>query len=439
MAVEISNVRNSRKSLQWDERDDAQLAILLKRKIKDTSIAIRESTTPYERTRLKSQRAHYKNMLRKVEAGNYNGDIVFNDLRASAALRQEESFASGLHSTMAGGKAYTNTYGAMDFDYESAFRKKRYYGASLPIIMTLLTLVLIAVFIIGMLIPSVISAETSDSIASSTGINLNALIVYHLDENNDVGVKADENGKWWWPKGRYEYDEPVQGEPWTDYDGVVHDEDGEVLYLYADLDCTEIYIDTADIVKAWFKTPMLESTRLDFLEDLSVFQGTSYYYRLFLEGSKRDELIIKKNDEGGYNFGTIYNHIGVYGTIIFLIVLVILSVVLLIQNIVRIFTYTSRRINVITLLTFLTSLFLAILPAFAVCEGTDIATSFSNYFMNLTQPNNFLASEATTLGITLLALFPAAISLVLLILPKLFRNSHKTLPKRIPKGNKIRV
>ena len=189
----------------------------------------------------------------------------------------------------------------------------------------------------------------------------------------------------------------------------------------------------------WFKTPMLEKTRLDFIEDLAIFQGPSYFYKLFLEGTKQDELVIKKNDEGGYDFGTIYNHIGVYGTILFFLVLVVLMVFLLIQNLVRIFTYTSRRLNVVTLLVFLFSLFLVAAPAFATCEGTDIATAFTNYFQYLTKPNTFLSSNVTTVGITILFLVPTAVSLVLLILPKLFRNSHKSLPKRIPKGNKVRV
>lgn len=443
MAVKISNVTNSRKSQQWNERDDAQLAILLKRKVKDTTIAIRESTTPYERSRLKAQRTHYKEMLHKVEAGSYNGDIIFSELRAFAALQQEDALSAGLHSSMAGGKAYTNAYGNVDFDYEAAFRKKRYYGASLPIIMTILTIVMIAVFILSALIPSVIPAATADQIKATTRINLNALIVYRLGETEgdvfDIGIKADDNGYWWWPKGNYEYYEPTLGEPWTEEDGTTHDNDGEVVWLYEDLGCTEIYIDAIDIIKAWFKTPMLASTRLDFIEDLSVFKGTSYYYKLFLEGTKSDELIIKRNEEGSYDFGTVYNHIGVYGTIMFLLVTIILIVVMLIQNIVRIFTYTSRKINVVTLLVFLFSLFLVAAPAFAVCEGTDIATSFTNYFMNLTTPNLFLESYVTSVGITALFIIPTAISLVLLILPKLFKNKHRALPKRIPKGNKVRT
>lgn len=441
MAVKVSNVENSRKSRMWNEQDDAQLAILLKRKIKDTAVAIRESESPYERSRLKAQRSRYKEMLRKVESGSYNGDIIFNELRASAAMRQEAQFASGLHSSMAGGKAYTNAYGNMDFDYEAAFRKKRYYGASLPILMTLLTIIMIASVIIGAFSPSLINNTVTDTITTSTGgmININAMFVYRLGEYDgevfDIGVRADDNGKWWWPEANYRSTPPKQGEPYTDESGVVHDAEGEVIYLYADLKCTEIYLDAIDVFKAWFKTKMLEKTRIDILEDQEIFQGQSYYYTLFLSGTKADELVIKKNDEGNYDFGIIYNHIGVYGTIMFLIVTIVLMVIMLIQNIVRIFTYTSRRLHVTTLLCLIFGALTLISPALASCEGTDLGAAFSNYFMRLTDADGFAAGPGTSVGVSLMAIIPVAICLVLLILPKLFKNRHKSMPAHIPKGN----
>ena len=447
MAVRPNNVRNSRKAVMWDERDDAQLAILLRRKIKDTSIALRESETPYERSRLKAQRERYKSMLHKVEKGAYNGDIIFNELRASAALKQEMSFASGLHSSVAGGKKYTNSYGNMDFDYEAAFRKKRYYGAFLPILMTLLTIILIASLFIGAFSPSLIGSDVSDSIESSVGININAMFVYRLGDHDgemvDIAVKADDNGYWFWPEGNYKI-RPEQGKPYEEKKAgggtIVHDGEGETVSLYKDLGCTEIYIDAIDIIKAWFKTKMLEKTRIDVIEDLEIFQGQSFYYALFLSGTKADELVIAKNDEGKYDFGVIYNHIGVYGTIIFLLLTIIFSVILLIQNIVRIFTYTSRRIHVTTLLTLIFGLLTFISPVLATCEGTDIASSFMNFFNNIMSAETFLSSTSSSIGATILSLAPIAICILLLILPKLFKNRYKNMPSQIPKGNaKIRM
>lgn len=445
MAVRISNSRNARRNRLWNEVDDASLAVLLKRKIKDTSIAIRESETPYERSRLKAQKAHYKNMLTKVQAGSYNGDILYHELKAEAALQQEEAFSHNVYSGMAGGKAYTNTYGAMDFDFEAAFRKKRYYGVALPIILTLLTIIMIACFVVGMLIPSVIPTSISEKIEEVVPININALFVYRIGPQEgdtlDVAVRPDDSGYWSWPKANYAVT-PTQGEAYVDADGKVftgRSSSEQVVYLYSDLGCTEIYIDATDVIKAWFKTKMLEKTRIDVLENLSIFKGTSYYYEFFLSGTKASELVIKKSEEGNYDFGVIYNHIGVYGTIIFMLVTIVLMVVMLLQNIVRLFTYTSRRLHWVTLLTFLFGLLTFISPVFASCEGTDIGTAFSNYFLALTSAEDFVANTSTSIGVSLFMIIPLGLCFLMLILPKLFRNKHKTLPTHIPKGNKVHV
>ncbi len=446
MAVKIDNVHNTRKSQLWNEQDDAALCVLLKRKIKDTSIAIRESETPYERSRLKNQKRHYVNMLRKVERGAYNGDIIFNELRASAALREEDALNSNVNATMAGGKKYINSYGAVDFDYEAAFRKKRYYGFSLPFILFLLTLVMIAVLVFGMLMPVVIEKNPIAGFENTTGLHVNALFVYRLSPTNDVTLKADDNGKWWWPEGEFvnsagEIAEPPKfGEPYTDESGKVYDEDGVSVSLYT-IGYRAIYIDAADIIKAWFKTKMLEKTRLDFLEDRSIFQGESYFYALFLSGSKSDDLVIRKNDDGQYDFGVILNHIGVYGVIIFTLLTFIWLVVLFLQNFIRMFTYTSRGFHVATFFCLLSSLFAFFLcPVFATCQGTEIGPAFSNFFLILTNPDAFysLESEATA-GLSIVGLIPAAVCLIMMILPKLFKNRLKKMPTHIPKGNNMHV
>ena len=82
MAVKVNNTASIRKAKRWSERDDAALCVLLKRKIKDVNVALRESDSPYERARLKEQKRHYKTMLVKVENGAYNGDILFSELQA---------------------------------------------------------------------------------------------------------------------------------------------------------------------------------------------------------------------------------------------------------------------------------------------------------------------------------------------------------------------
>lgn len=440
MSVNVNNVGNARKSRMWNEQDDAALGVLLKRKIRDTAVALRESESPYERARLKTQRERYKSMLHKVESGAYNGDIIFNELRASAALRQESVFSGNVYSSMSGGKEYTDSYGNMNFDYEAAFRKKRYYGAALPIFMTIFTILMIACFVLGVLSPTIINSETTTQIEDFSTVNVNALFVYRLGEYDggmyDITIKADDNGYWWWPDGDYTGIKPTLGEPYTDANGTVHDGTDETVDLYEDLGCTEIYIDAADLIKAWFKTKMLSKTRLDFLEDQSLFQGQSYYYAIFLSGTKADDLVIKKGEDGNYDYGTIINHIGVYGTIINLVITVILMIIMLIQNIVRIFTYTSRRLHVTTLLAFIFSALTMISPALAICEGTDLDSAFKSYFSNLTNAAGFVTDTTATAGVTIMFVIPVAICLLLLILPKLFRNKYKSMPTHIPKGNK---
>ncbi len=456
MAVRANNVNNARKARMWSEQDDANLVILLRRKIKDTTVAIRESETPYERSRLKAQRARYKEMLRKVETGNYNGDIIFNELRAAAALRQESEFASGLHTSMAGGKAYTNSYGNVDFDYEAAFRKKRYYGASLPIILTLLSIILLASMLLGILSPHYINRTITNKITDGTQgmININTMFVYKIDSvvpgtnsltingvtllQGDIKVQADENGKWWWPEANYPSEYVIeQGKPYAtiDSEGKVKESGAESVLLKRDLGVTAIYIDAADVIKAWFHTKMLEKTRIDVLENLSVFQGTSAFYSIFLADGKASQLVIKK-ENGQYNRETIINHLGVYGAILYNIVAIVFMVIILIQNIVRIFTYTSRRLHFTTFLCLLFSALGWISPALATCEGTELGVAFKNYFLNLTNAEAFMSEATASVGVTIMGIIPVAICFVMLILPKFFRNRHKDLPARVPKGNR---
>ena len=433
MAVKVRNVRNAKKAKLWDEQDDAALLTLLRRKIKDVNIALRECETPYERTRLRKQRDHYKAMLGKVETGSYNGDILFTELKASAALHQEQALSSRAHASVRGGKIYNKSYDPMDFDFEAAFRKKRYFGVALPIFMTILSLLLVAVFIIGFFLPS----NINDMISDNVGLDFRTYIVYRLGETSDgniVDLTIDNDGKW--PRGLYDEllaDEIEAGEPHKDAEENIP----EKVNLYADMHYSAIYIDTADIIKAWFRTKMLSKVRLDFIEDLQFFKGDSYYYELFLSGDKADSLVIKKNSDGQYDIGTIYNHIGVYGTIMFLIAAFLMSLVLLIINIVRIFTYTSRRIHGTTLFTMFVCLLAMISPALASCEGSALGTSFVNYFAGLQGTSSFANNKSATAGVTITFILPAAFCLLMMILPFLFKNRYKKLPTRLPKGNKI--
>lgn len=430
MAVKINNTASLRKAKRWSEQDDAALCLFLKRKIKDVNVGLRESESPYERARLKEQKRRYKSMLVKVESGVYNGDLIFSEIRAAAALQAEQNVHAAPYSTMAGGKRYVGSYENMDFDYESAFRKKRYYGAGLPIILLILSIVFLAVFIMSAFIPADVMTT-----ADENGFSLNSMFVYKLGPDTvDIEITNSENTEW--PAGAFAegYYPLEKGEVFTDAKGNTPDK----VKLNADLGMTAIYISPFDIVKAWFRTPMLEKTRIDFLEDNALFQGDSYYYLCFLSGSKRDALIIQKDEDGNFDNSVIFRHIGSYGTIIFLLLSFILGVVSVVINIVRIFTYTSRRIHVVTILSLISSLFLFICPALATIEGTDIGGAFSAYFSAFTDFETFLTNAEASAGLSILMLVPVILNVVMLILPLLFKNRLKKRQTYVPLGNRRR-
>ena len=433
MAVKIRNTANIRRAQRWDERDDAALGLLLKRKIKDINIALRESTTPYERARLKETKRHYKVMLRKVENGAYNGDVIFSELKASSALRAEQDLRMAGYSTMQGGKRYVNSYQNMDFDYENAFRKKRYYGVALPLFLLLLSVLFVATFLISAFLPADISEKIEASVTP-----VDEFFAYRLGPDTiDIVVENDGN----WPRGVYSYDEdgyslaPTQGEKYTTVSG----EEPETVLLYGDLGMQAVYISPFDVVKAWFHTPMLETTRLDFLEDSPYFQGNSYYYLCFLEGNKRAALVIQKDEDGNFDRSVIFRHIGTYGTIMFLLVSFLLGCLSIVINFIRLFTYTSRRLHVIPLLTLLFSALCMICPAFATVEGTDIGTAFSAYFSTIMGVNEtFLSNADAVVGVGLMFFVPIAINFLMLIFPFLFRNRLKKRYTSVPNGNRGR-
>lgn len=433
MAVRIRNTANIRRAQRWDERDDAALGLLLKRKIKDVNIALRESNTPYERARLKETKRHYKTMLRKVENGAYNGDVIFSELKASSALRAEHDLRMAGYSTMQGGKKYVNSYQNMDFDYENAFRKKRYYGVALPLFLLLLSLIFVATFLISAFLPADISEQIETSVTP-----IDELFLYKLGPDTiDIVIENDGN----WPRGIYGVDDegyslaPTPGEKYSTITG----EEPTTVRLYADLGMLAVYVSPFDVVKAWFHTPMLETTRLDFLEDSPYFQGNSYYYLCFLEGNKRAALVIQKDEDGNFDRSVIFRHIGTYGLIMFLLATFLFGCLNVVVNIIRLFTYTSRRLHIIPLISLIFAALCLICPAFATVEGTDIGAAFSTYFSTITGVNDaFWANADASVGVGLMFFVPIVLNVVMLLCPFLFRNRLKKRYTSVPSGNRGR-
>ena len=92
-------------------------------------------------------------MANKVANGTYNGDIIFSEMQAAAAAHSR-SLKRDRFSNPSEARKYINSYEDMDFDYEAYFRKTRYYGVFLPILLTLLTIIFLAFFALPAFMPS---------------------------------------------------------------------------------------------------------------------------------------------------------------------------------------------------------------------------------------------------------------------------------------------
>ena len=77
-------------------------------------------------------------------------------------------------------------------------------------------------------------------------------------------------------------------------------------------------------------------------------------------------------------------------------------------------------------------------PAMATMEGTDFGGAIKNYFSYLTDAEGFMSNADATAGISVLMLLPAAISLIMMILPLFFKNRLKRRPTYVPAGNRPR-
>ena len=136
-----------------------------------------------------------------------------------------------------------------------------------------------------------------------------------------------------------------------------------MVWLYEDLQMTSINITVFDVIKAWFRTPMLSENRIDVIENLDSMQGTSWYYVRFMR-DRANNIAIEKDEDGNYNALNIVRHIATYGTIVFLILTLVLCVIELVFDIGRLFSYTSRRVHVVPILILICMALSFICPAF---------------------------------------------------------------------------
>ena len=411
----------------WTERDEAVLVELLKRKIKELKYDMKECDSPYARAKLRSKREEYKRLLDKVERSDYDPNILAAELKThsqyNAVERSKKEKKLG---------RYADAYSDVNFDFESYFNRTRYFGAAAPII----SIILIVAFLAVMLLSVFMSLGDISNIESNLqfgnmNVSLTSVAYVKLGPGEmDFQVNNDGN----WPQGTWAYD-AVKLEQGEQYYNSSYDVP-EKVYLYQDLGMTSISITTLDIIKALFRTPMFAEERLDAVEDLESMQGASWYYVRFMMNNK-DDIVIEKGEDGNYDSVKIIKHVATYGTIVFLVAMILLCVVEIIINVGRLFSYTSRRIHVIPLLILIFGILTLIAPAFldiTTIEDGALGDAFNNYFV--TDWETFVQEGPGNVAFNMLFAVLLAIPLVVTLIPLFFKNRAAKTVAYVPKGNK---
>lgn len=412
----------------WTEHDEAVLIDLLKRKIAELRYDIKECDSPYARARLKARRKQYKELLDKVERSDYDPNILAQELRSHSLYNTAERTRKEKKL----GK-YADAYADVDFDFDAYFSRTRYFGALCPLI----SIVLIVVFLGVMLCSAFISTDMLENVELSlstddTRMSLSSIGYIKLVPDSDFDFQVENNGDW--PKGIYEYveNELEQGEIFETSDHV----EPEKVSLCKDLGMIAIDITVFDVLKAFFRTPMMSEDRIDVIEDLDAMQGKSWYYLRYMR-ERADDIKIEKGEDGKYDNVKIVKHIATYGTIIFLCLTLLLCVIEIIINIGRLFSYTSRRIHVIPLLIVIFGVLTLISPAFldiTTLEGDAVSTALSNYFT--TSFEAFQTAPEITAVFNMAFAVLLVLPFVTLLLPFFFRNRPAQTVAYVPKGNK---
>lgn len=415
----------------WTERDEAVLVELLKRKIHELKYDIRDATSPYAKRHLKDKREEYKTLLYKVEAGEYDPNILANELQTHSQYSNKK-----LDKKKKKLGRYADAYTDVDFDYEGYFSKTRYFGAALPIVMLILLIVFMGIIFSAAFIPmeSMVAVEDSISEGMDVRMSFGSVAYFRLGPNeNDFSII--NNGEW--PKGAFLFEEHKyeQGEKYEDPVTLVPP---ERVLLYEDAEMIAIDVTILDIIKAMFKTEPFAENRLDPIENLGVMQGPSWYYLKYIRDRKED-LKIRKMEDGSYDNVAIIRAVATYGTIVSLILMVLLAFIELILCIGRLFSYTSRRLHAIPIFIVIFGLITMFLPAFLdinAATNDAVKECLQNYFKTSWTEIVELGENAPTITFNmlfpLLLIFPLLIS----IMPLFFRNREAKTVAFVPKGNK---
>ncbi|MFA5448899.1 MAG: hypothetical protein WC292_00455 [Clostridia bacterium] len=432
MAKKITNPKLF--SAAWTEKDEAVLIDLLDRKIGELRFDIKESDSPYVKARLRAKRKEYKALLQKVQVGEYNSNILVAELAAANLATRTETVKKEKKL----GK-YVDAYEDVNFDFSGYFRKTRYFGTLLPIISLILTVVFALFLFIGAsfsgtpayseAVERFEASINNDPAQNTPRLTLTSLGYLKLSDDFDFSVP---NRPELWPKGTYLIEEEAnRDDPYIAPDGSMPD----TVFLHKDLGMSTIDITTADIYKAFFRTPAMTYYSIPAVERIIQFNGPTWYYYAFIEG-RDDEIKIQRGDDGKYDPVVIVRNIGTYGLIAFMLIALVLSLVEIGLSIGRLFSYTSRRLHIIPLFIFISIIMAVICPVFAnipSLESADVQSAFAEYFQ--TSWGGFLEGSGT-INFNFLYAGAVGIMLIVLILPFLFRNRQAKPITFVPKGNR---
>lgn len=416
----------------WTEKDEALLVDLLNRKINEMKFDIRKAESPYIKARYRAKRKEYKAMLARIIAGNYNSNVIAAEL-ASAKYAMSTATTK---QTKALGK-YADSYEDIDFDFKSFFGRTRYYGMGLPFFMVLVLVVMAAFMLINLVLPATTIDTIDSGLSSDIKMSVTSIAFIRLGEGeNDFRVPNDGN----WPKGTFltENDKLDNGDLYVTPDGIIPD----YVYLYQDLRMTSIDITAIDMLKAVFRMPMFSQNRVDFIEDLDQMQGRSWYYVRYMNPENRlNSMEIAKDAGGNYDWAAIVRYIATMGAVVCLWITVLLCLIELVICIVRMFTYTSRRLHIIPILILLFGILTMIMPAFAeigALDGDSIVASLSDYFTMYW--DEFIMVDNIPIIINLLYLIVlAAVPVLLIFLPLVMHNRRQKPVTFVPKGNRPHI
>lgn len=397
---------------EWLDRDEALLIYAFEDKIHALDQQISECESPNAKSRLKDRKKAYRNMIDKVYAGNYGSTALYKQLK-KAGIQPKKS--SGRESS----------YDQMDFRFDEYFRKTRYYGLSLPFINVVLIVIVAVVLMLGMILPSYTIEDIS---ASTGGLNIVSLYSFKLGpESLDYVVINDGE----FPQGSYAEGYEKLYEPYIPTGSSTAP---GTVRLYDDLGMLTMDVTLADIIKGVAQIKPLSAYDLSFVKDNEAINGADAFYARFIF-EKNEYLEIKKNADGEYDKDNVLYSLAVYLTLYSYIGILICLACGLISSVVSLFTYTGRRLHFYAVMLIIFSAIAMIMPAFlAIPYGLESDYCLSNYFsMTL---DAFLGNEYAVVSVNIPVILTLAAGVILLILPKIFRNRAQKLPSFVPAGNR---